>query len=125
MDNRDWEADYTIWMTRNYAKESEKGPWHKHEKGILIAAFRAGWEAAKFDHTSTSPRPWSLQFQSDGNEFEFGGRITYLQGIVDANGEWVVRFDDDYGTDQVANAKLIMEAVNGYDKGSFSRPVSS
>jgi hypothetical protein len=36
----------------------------------------------------------------------------YCEGIRDAAGDWVVRFDDDYGTDQMANAILVVGAVN-------------
>lgn len=43
---------------------------------------------------------------------EFGSHInTYCEGIK-CGKDWVVRFDDDYGNDQWANAALIVQLHN-------------
>jgi hypothetical protein len=39
-------AAYGEWMNDLYASEPRDGQWHKHEKGVLIRAFEAGWKAA-------------------------------------------------------------------------------
>lgn len=58
-----------------------------------------------------SPTPWELVI--DREPGEMGTTLGYeLRGVKDADGEWVIRFDDDYGTDQYANAKLIVSLVN-------------
>ena len=55
---------------------------------------------------SAPPRPWLVVWEHSNPE---GWACL---GIKADNGEWVARFDDDYGNDQAANAELIVEAVN-------------
>ncbi len=71
-----------------------------------------------------SPRPWKLDVQMEYGEL-FHPLFRYCRGILDANNEWVIRFDDDYGNDQWANAEFIVEIVNGYDQRSLPGPVNS
>ena len=51
-----------------------------------------------------SPVPWRLEWDQEYGDF--GSKIgsPYVTGIKAANNDWVVRFDDDYGNDQAANA---------------------
>lgn len=60
-----------------------------------------------------SPRPWRVSEELGhkgipGEPDEPG----YIEGVIDAENNWVFRFDDDYGTDQSANAALIVALVN-------------
>lgn len=63
-----------------------------------------------------APRPWRVTTETDG-DYEVG-YSTYVTGVVDRNGEWVVRFDDDYGNNQAATAEAIVACVNAvYPQG--------
>ena len=50
--------------------------------------------------------PWSVAWGRSDPEGLF------CEGIKDSNGDWVARFDDDYGTNQGANAEAIVQSVN-------------
>jgi hypothetical protein len=57
--------------------------------------------------------PWEMQISAEGGGL-YGDRFTFVEGVREIRGEhrWVVRFDDDYGTDPGADAVLIAAARN-------------
>lgn len=69
----------------------------------------------KIFNIETSPRPWRLNWESEEDEL-FNVIHHYVNGIKDANNEWVIRFDDDYGTNQFCNANSIVRAINYLDE---------
>jgi hypothetical protein len=62
-----------------------------------------------------TPRPWEVVTADESDGEPFGNRWHYAQGVrsPEAAGQpWVARFDDDYSTDQWADADLIVAAIN-------------
>lgn len=58
-----------------------------------------------------TPEPWNVETESDGGEY--GAWSMYARGVSGGDPKewvWVVRFDDDYGTDQFADAHFIAAA---------------
>lgn len=55
--------------------------------------------------------PWVVSVGEESGEY-FTPIYKYAEGVKEAYGEhrWIVRFDDDYGTDQWADAHLISAA---------------
>jgi hypothetical protein len=60
-----------------------------------------------------SPRPWRLSVEQGRPDSWMGpAEPSYCEGILSADDRWVVRFEDDYSTDQWADAELIVALVN-------------
>ena len=55
--------------------------------------------------------PWKVIIEWDYDDIGYH-RFPYTAGIQDVNGNWMVRFDDDYGINQGKVAIFIVECVN-------------
>lgn len=66
---------------------------------------------------AASKGPWEEQVGSEG-DWEHG-HFSYVEGVVigaEKERPWVIRFEDDYGTDQSANSRLIVFQRNTADQ---------
>jgi hypothetical protein len=57
-----------------------------------------------------TPGPWGPETETEYGEPGTSWASTYVLGVKAADGRWVCKFDDDYGTDQMADAHLIAVA---------------
>ena len=83
-----------------------------------LAALRAAAQEARERAQKATAGPWKVETDTDGDGEPFGHWWTYVRGVEQATdrGRIIFRYDDDYGTDQAADAGFIAAARSDVPK---------
>lgn len=67
-------------------------------------------DAIKARCEAATPGPWIAETETDGDQHEWWSYVVGVRAEVPEQWQWVFKFDDDYGTDQTADATFIAHA---------------